>query len=294
MTLDQIICYQPGIRQRWLIIFGMWLGVLLIGFIHNLIGPQIELHSFYLAPILIVTWFVGGRWGTATALLSIINWVLVDIRAGLSWPSDRVALINEVIRFGVYLLLVAVAWRWRSALDREANLARHDTLTQLPNRRAFFELAKIELERARRYGHTLTAIMLDLDNFKAVNDQLGHQCGDELLRTISNILREVTRSSDVAGRLGGDEFALVLPETDVTAAIAFSEKLRREVLAAMQRENWPVTISLGVATFHAMPPDVDQLLKRADDLMYAVKQAGKNQIKHAVIESFSPSGLPSS
>jgi diguanylate cyclase (GGDEF)-like protein len=284
MNLNQIICFQPGPKQRWLIVFVAWTVALLIGVVHELTGPQIELHSFYLAPILVVTWFVGVRWGTATALLSIANWMAVDFGLGLDWSSDRVVLLNEVIRFSVYMLLVVVAWQWRRALDREANLARHDTLTQLPNRRAFFELAKIELERARRYGHTLTAIMLDLDNFKAVNDQMGHQRGDELLRTISNILREVSRSSDVAGRLGGDEFAIVLPETDATAAMAFSEKLRREVLAAMQRENLPVTISLGVATFHTMPQHVDQLLKRADDLMYAVKVSGKNQIKHALID----------
>ena len=283
MNLNQIICFQPGPKQRWLIIIAVWLCVLLIGVAHDLTGPRIELHSLYLAPILVMTWFAGPRWGTATALLSIVNWMVVDFGAELDWSSDSVVLINEVIRLAVYLLLVAVAWQWRRALDRESDLARHDTLTQLPNRRAFFELAKIELERARRYGHTLTAIMMDLDNFKLVNDQLGHQCGDHLLRTISNILRDATRSSDVVGRLGGDEFAIVLPETDATAAIAFAEKLRREVLSAMQRENWPVTISLGVATFHAVPADVDQVLKCADELMYAVKLAGKNQIKHAVI-----------
>ncbi len=283
MNLDRIICFQPGPKQRWLIILAAWICVLLIGAIHDLTGPNIELHSFYLVPILVMTWFVGPRWGIATALLSIINWMVIDFRAGLDWSADSVVLLNEFIRLGMYLLLVIVAWQWRSTLNREADLARHDTLTQLPNRRAFFELAKIELERARRYSHTLTTIMMDLDNFKTVNDQLGHQCGDELLRIISNILRDVTRSSDAVGRLGGDEFAIVLPETDATAALAFSEKLRREVLAAMQREKWPVTISLGVATFHELPADVDQLLKCADDLMYAVKSAGKNEIKHAVI-----------
>lgn len=288
MTLEQIIRFKAGTRQRWLLILAAWSGVLLIGVAHHMTGPHVSLYPFYLAPILLVTWFVGPRWGTATAVLSTVNWVVVDVGMGPDPLSDPVALLNEAIRFGMYMLLVVVAWQWRRALDREVAYARLDTLTQLPNRRAFFEQAKVELERARRYGHPLTAIMMDLDNFKAVNDELGHQCGDELLCRVSDILRDATRLSDVTGRLGGDEFALVLPETGPDAAMAFAEKLRRELLDAMHQGKWPVTFSLGVATFRDMPADVDRLLKPADDLMYVVKQEGKNQIKQAVIEQPAP------
>lgn len=288
MNLNQVICFVPSARQRWLIVIVAWIVVFLIGAAHFITGPRIGLYPFYLVPTLIVTWFVGVRWGAVTALLSTIDWMLVDIALGMAWNADPVVLLNESLRFGMYMLLVLVVWQWRMTLDREAALARLDTLTQLPNRRAFFEHTKIELERAKRYGHSMTAIMLDLDNFKAVNDVQGHQVGDELLRVLSSVLRGVTRSSDVLGRLGGDEFAIVLPETDSTAAGAFAEKLRREVLAAMQQRNWPVTVSLGVATFHALPPDTDQLLKRADELMYQVKQEGKNRIKQVVIEAPAP------
>ena len=284
MTLNQFICYKPGPRQRWAIIALAWLCVILIGMAHYASGPLIALYAFYLAPILLVTWFVGARWGTATAVLSTANWIWVDIGLMPEWQVEFIVLLNESLRFGMYMLLVIVSWQWRKALDRESALARVDALTQMPNRRAFFELARIELERARRHGHSLTAIMLDLDNFKAVNDQLGHQAGDELLRAFSDVLLHETRSYDVVGRLGGDEFALVLPETGAAAAMAFSEKLRREVLAAMEKGKWPVTVSLGVATFERMPKDVDQLLNRADRLMYDVKQAGKNQIRHELIE----------
>ena len=285
MTLEQLIRFKAGPRQRWLIILAACLGVLLIGAAHHLTGPRIGLYPFYLAPILIVTWFVGPRWGAATALLSIVSWLAVDIHLVAEWPYEEIVILNEVIRFGMYMLLVVVAWQWRRALDREVAFARVDILTQLPNRRAFFERTNVELERARRYGHPLTAIMMDLDNFKAVNDTLGHQRGDELLCCVSDTLRDATRMSDVIGRLGGDEFALVLPETGPEAAMAFADKLRGELLGAMQRANWPVTFSLGVATFRSMPANVDQLLKPADALMYAVKQEGKNKIKQAVIES---------
>jgi diguanylate cyclase (GGDEF)-like protein len=288
MTLDQFICFKPGPRQRWLVIVAAWAGVLLIGVAHYATGPRIALYAFYLAPILVVTWFIGPRWGALTALLSALNWLVVDIGLLPEWQAESVVFINEGLRFGMYMLLVIVAWQWRKALDRETALARLDTLTQLPNRRAFFELARVELERARRYGRVLTAVMLDLDNFKAVNDQMGHQSGDELLRAISAVLRRETRLSDVVGRLGGDEFALVLPETDAGSALAFCEKLRGELLAAMNRGGWPVTVSFGVATFYTMPEDVDQLLKHSDSLMYAVKQAGKNQIKYEVVGPIPP------
>lgn len=284
MTLNQFICYKPGPRQRGLIIAVAWLFVILIGIAHYASGPRVALYAFYLAPILAVTWFVGPRWGMATALLSTANWLVVDIGLMPHWQAEFIVFINESLRFGMYLLLVIMSWQWRKALDRESTLARVDSLTQMPNRRAFFELARIELERARRHGHPLTAIMLDLDNFKAVNDEQGHQAGDELLRAFSNVLLHETRSYDVVGRLGGDEFALVLPETGVPAAMAFSEKLRREVLAAMKKGKWPVTVSLGVATFNKVPQNVDQLLNRADRLMYDVKQAGKNQIRHELID----------
>lgn len=272
-------------KQRRLIVFAAWVGVILISAAHYATGPRIELYSFYLAPILIVTWFVNVRLGTVTALLSIFSWMSVDYGMDLIWLTDVTLLVNQLVRLGMYMLLVMVVWQWRKTLDREAALARLDILTQLPNRRSFFEQAQIELERARRYARPVTAIMMDLDNFKAVNDRMGHQAGDDLLRAISSALRRVSRSSDVLGRLGGDEFAIVLPETDRAAAEAFAEKLRREVLAAMQQRQWPVTVSLGVATFLAMPPDVAQLLKPADDLMYQVKQEGKNRVKQVVIEA---------
>lgn len=252
---------------------------------HYLTGPHIELYAFFLPPTLLVTWYVGPRIGALTALLSVFDWVALDVLMGPEQGVTATALLNEMVRLSVFMLVVAVVGQLRRALDREAALARADVLTQLPNRRAFFELAESELERARRYHRPLTSIMMDLDNFKLVNDQMGHQQGDDLLRRVADILRRVTRSSDVVGRLGGDEFALLLPETSEEAGHVFAQKLRRELLAAMQQAKWPVTFSFGVATFHEMPTNVDALLNHADQLMYAVKEHGKNEIKCAVVDT---------
>ena len=169
--------------------------------------------------------------------------------------------------------------RLKDTLQRESQFARRDTLTQLANRRAFFEAANAEIYRANRYSYPLTTVMLDLDNFKSVNDNFGHDEGDRLLCCVADILNKHTRISDLAGRLGGDEFVILLPETGNGAAGAFATKLQKELLSVMALHKWPVTFSIGVATFVVPPENVEALLKRADVLMYEVKQSGKNRVK---------------
>jgi diguanylate cyclase (GGDEF)-like protein len=140
------------------------------------------------------------------------------------------------------------------------------------------------LHRARRYPHPLTVVYMDLDNFKAVNDHFGHEVGDKLLRMITKIINRNIRSTDAVARLGGDEFALLLPETNGASAGRVIEKLHAQLLAAMKKNGWPVTFSIGVVTFLSQPESVDTMIKLVDDLMYAAKESGKNQIKYDVFE----------
>jgi diguanylate cyclase (GGDEF)-like protein/PAS domain S-box-containing protein len=165
-----------------------------------------------------------------------------------------------------------------SALELEKQLSRTDALTRLGNRRAFHEVAEEERLRASRYSRVLSLIYLDLDNFKYVNDHYGHDKGDELLAMIGEILRKERRASDYAARLGGDEFALVLPETGQEGAEAVSDKIRDAVNQAMQRNGWPVTVSIGAASFTSLPDSCEEMIRRADRLMYESKKNGKNQV----------------
>jgi len=168
-------------------------------------------------------------------------------------------------------------------LEREKELARTDVLTGLANRRAFYEALQAERARAARYRRPITLACVDLDNFKKVNDTLGHAVGDELLARVADVLRKTLRLSDTVGRLGGDEFALLLPETDAPSAEALLEKLRSILRRSMEAKNWPVTFSIGAATFLETPPSMEHMIRTADELMYAVKKSGKNRISVVLI-----------
>jgi diguanylate cyclase (GGDEF)-like protein len=167
------------------------------------------------------------------------------------------------------------------ALSREKELARIDFLTQLCNRRAFFELGEVELARLRRHQRAVTMAYIDLDNFKGINDKLGHETGDSLLLAVTQILKSNLRSTDVIARLGGDEFAVLLPETTAEVASALMQKLRGLLNAEMQKQRWAVTFCIGLVTHASPPPSFDRLIQEADELMYNAKRAGKDRVESA-------------
>ncbi len=173
----------------------------------------------------------------------------------------------------------------RAALEQEKRLSRIDPLTGLANRRAFYEGAEVERARSVRYVRNLSMAYIDLDNFKHVNDQFGHEMGDQLLVVVANILRSGLRQSDMAARLGGDEFAVILPETDHLGACRATSKLHELLTQAMQDNDWPVTFSMGVVTFESLPATTEEMIQKADELMYTVKHSGKNRIATSIFQA---------
>ncbi|MFW6057576.1 MAG: diguanylate cyclase [Persicimonas sp.] len=164
-------------------------------------------------------------------------------------------------------------------------LAVVDELTQLPNRRRLFEVADKEFQRARRYGETLSVIMLDIDHFKAVNDAHGHAVGDVILREVANRCAKTLRQTDTIGRYGGEEFVVVMPQTPLEEASGYvAERLRDAVAATpVDTDAGPVeiTISLGVAELASFDKSLDDLLNRADQALYDAKDAGRNRVETA-------------
>jgi diguanylate cyclase (GGDEF)-like protein len=154
-----------------------------------------------------------------------------------------------------------------------------DSLTGLYNRRAFEEKLEGEFERARRYNLPLSLLMLDADNFKNVNDTLGHCAGDDLLRSIARMLKENARANDVTARYGGDEFAVILPNTDSKVAFHLAERLR---WAAKELYHYPhqVTISVGVSALSPDMADQSGLVIAADNALYDAKRKGRNQVSN--------------
>jgi diguanylate cyclase (GGDEF)-like protein len=166
------------------------------------------------------------------------------------------------------------------ALDRERVLARTDPLTGASNRRNFFDLAAHELDVARRYGHPLSVVLFDVDHFKQVNDALGHQAGDETLRSVVAVAGRHLRQADVLARYGGEEFIALLPCTGGEGALVVAERLRQDIAAAELpggHGGLRLTVSCGVAELRAGDETVDQLVLRADHALYAAKRAGRNR-----------------
>jgi diguanylate cyclase (GGDEF)-like protein len=161
---------------------------------------------------------------------------------------------------------VAVAIANAHLVQRLLENATHDALTDLPNRREFDRLLARELERSNRYDEIFSLAILDIDEFKQLNDSRGHHAGDTLLRQVADTIREVCRASDVAGRLGGDEFAVLLPETNQFQAAALCERLRAEVETLGD-----VSLSWGIAEYTKHGVTVTALMRAADAAMYASK-----------------------
>ena len=161
-------------------------------------------------------------------------------------------------------------------------LSSEDSLTGLQNRRMIFERIRHEIERVRRYNAELSLIFCDLDYFKEINDTYGHKAGDEVLRTIADILRRSVRTSDVIGRYGGDEFLLVLPQTALKGAQELAERIRVAVqdmaFEMPGGKSVNTTMSIGVAFYDGNENDVDALLNRIDTALYVSKRSGKNRV----------------
>jgi diguanylate cyclase (GGDEF)-like protein len=247
-----------------------------------LTGPDVNFTLLYLAPIAFGAWLASARWGLAlSALAAVVSAAAdVDSRLGVRLPASVLAW-NLVVQFGVFVALVLLLTGLRGRLELEQQMARTDPLTGLANRRAFAEAASIELERSRRWRRAVSFAYLDCDDFKTINDRLGHQQGDALLVAVAETLRGTTRVADLVARLGGDEFGLLLPETESATAQQLLGRLRAALLARMKEGRWEVGFSIGVATFLEMPPSIDDLLARADALMYEAKRTRRGSIRAA-------------
>ena len=163
------------------------------------------------------------------------------------------------------------------------SLATTDALTGLHNRRAFQERLTEEVERAQRFGHPLSLLLLDVDHFKQFNDSFGHLVGDQVLQRVSRILEAKARTIDYVARFGGEEFAIILPNTEGSGALILAERFRKAI-AAEPFPNRGITVSLGVASLKAgfsMSADIADglaLIKSADEALYFSKQHGRNQV----------------
>lgn len=157
-------------------------------------------------------------------------------------------------------------------------LSNTDTLTRLPNRNRFIQSGKIEMERARRYRSPLSLLIVDIDNFKSINDTFGHNEGDTVLRNTASVLRSTMRSMDMAARWGGEEFIILLPQTDLDGAVAVGARFCSVMATSLITPHRTVTVSIG-ATEYVPGESLEDFIGRADTALYRAKHSGKNRVE---------------
>jgi len=239
---------------------------------------DVSLAVLYLIAIICCAWFVGRWQGVVVSLLSSSATAFTDFLQG---ESSLLHYGNLAIEAAVLAVVSLLTSQLRIGYDHEEDLANRDPLTGLPNRRSFFQVAGFLLPVSRRAIRPVTVVYLDLDGFKKVNDAQGHQTGDAVLQAVGRVLMTKLRASDLVARLGGDEFVVFFPEAGFAEATVTLRKLQGELRHAMAERGWPVDFSMGAVTYDETPPqDVDQILREADGLMYAVKQSGGGAIIH--------------
>jgi diguanylate cyclase (GGDEF)-like protein len=253
-----------------------------IGLVDYLTGPDFTFSPFYLIPPSLAAWKMSRQLALFAALINSLTWLWVDFSSGRFQPTLPIYAWNFTSRL-ISLLVVGLLISWlRKSMDHEKKLARTDPLTDALNSRAFNETLDLEIKRSLRYGHSLTLVYLDVDNFKSVNDRFGHKIGDIVLATIGNLIRDSIRQNDVLGRLGGDEFAILLVETDPIEAHLVVAKLQEMLMLTIQKNSWPISLSFGVLSCTNTFCSAEAMISIADQLMYSVKKSTKNNANFAI------------
>jgi diguanylate cyclase (GGDEF)-like protein len=190
----------------------------------------------------------------------------------------RRAIAIGSVTLTLVLTLVVLAVMFRTAQHALAAVAVTDELTGLANRRCFDQMLRLEWQRAARTNTSLALLMIDVDNFKAFNDQHGHWKADEVLQAFGQILKSCSaRAGDLAARYGGEEFAVILPNADTTSASMLAERIRQSMVERAQNVDSP-TVSIGVASVRPRPDrNAAALIKAADNALYRAKANGRNR-----------------
>ncbi|MGD0806282.1 MAG: GGDEF domain-containing protein [Anaerolineales bacterium] len=270
--------------QKGLLFLLSILLVLSLGWIDLQMGTEVALTVFYLVPIVVATWFVNESAGVAVSLVGgVLAAYDTEVMSGLIYRDFMIGAWATLSRLVFFLVTVWLVAELHRSMESIRKMAMTDSLTGVYNARAFFDFLQKEIERSRRYKRPISLIYLDLDNFKMINDTLGHQTGNSALAIVAGTLKNSVRLTDIVARFGGDEFAVLLPETEQEAARAIAERAQENMAREMNANHWPLTFSVGLSTCREELCTADELIQVADDLMYQVKRSGKNGILYQVL-----------
>ena len=254
----------------------------LIQFIHYSIAQALKNNQYYWKTVFFVPKEQLLSYSKQASInLSVATLlILAGFCIAIWWETKswyKVREINENLEERIAIRTEALL----EAKEQAELLASTDALTEMNNRRAFFDYGKNIHEQAMRYKRSYCVLMLDLDFFKKVNDTYGHHIGDEALKASGKAIASMARASDISGRLGGEEFALVLPETGIEDAETLAERLRISIAAIripIGTGAGSLTTSIGISERQEDDSSIDEVIVRADKALYSAKEKGRNQV----------------
>jgi diguanylate cyclase (GGDEF)-like protein len=254
--------------------------IFVLGAVQFILGKTINIAPFYVFPLLFSSWYGSRTTGMLSAVMSVLVYVIIEVAFSRVSPTLNALLLFTAPYLAAYLLLAILIINFRNVHRTEVVAADTDNLTGMYNARSFYAELANELLRSKRYDHAFSLAYLDVDNFKSINDSLGHTAGDKLLKEVANCLVSSLRATDVIARLGGDEYACLLPETNQEEAKLAFLKTADLLKRRMAKNKWDVSFSIGVVTFENLPEDIKEAIDIADKVMYSVKKDNKDNIAY--------------
>jgi len=253
--------------------------VLLIGYLDHITAANIDLSVLYLAPVAITVWFSSRRPAFIVSALAVAVWEFEEVFFRLEHFQTAAFWANLFLRLAYFVTAVIIIARLKMDYDREKKLANYDSLTGAMNRRSFETAVKKGMEECAREKKAYTLVYFDIDNFKKLNDSMGHAFGDAVLVKTSEVLMDKISEAGHFARLGGDEFAFFVPGYGRVQIRNLMDNIMSELVSG-DNVLKGVTYSFGALAVERKKPDnLQELMHRADSLMYAVKKSGKNAFK---------------
>ncbi len=254
--------------------------------------PAVDFAPLYIPVVCAAAWSFDPIEAYLVAVITALLAVMPSLHSGLPMGHEILAL-RVLIRIAVFLFLAAAIMSFRRSYDRERFHAHRDRMTGTLNKEVFEQRCSKALQDAVHSGQTLLLIILDLDDFKAVNSSEGHQAGDEVLRTFANGASSIVRREDLIGRIGGDEFALLVQIPSIAVGEVFAGDIHTRMSGVLAASRYPVTCSMGALLIPAdSPRNGDEFMRAADQAMYRAKETGKNAVIVARADSSALATIP--
>jgi diguanylate cyclase (GGDEF)-like protein len=240
---------------------------------------DLSLFILYFIPIIAVTLY-AGKW--AGLILSILSVLLFSFNHfphyPISSPQSWNLISDIILLFALFFILTRYL--------KERELQKQDILTKIGNRKRFVELINFEINRSTRYRHPFTIVYIEIDNFKNVNQVLGHLGADSLLIAVANTIQKNIRNSDSVTRTGDHEFAILFPETNNEVFVQIINKIKSLLLEldVVKSNAWDVSFSIGCVTFLKAPATIDEMINKVNSVIDSIQSSGKNSICFETVE----------